>query len=559
MAFLHYHLKRMITPKTSTTPVLSDAFRLLARYTWQSDKSAVQGIGDAMDEKGITRRGFIGAATMGAVAIGTGLVGCSNPSVVEEGDGSDISKDIAKTYDADIVVVGLGMSGLVAAVQAAANGAKVIGVESMAQTGGNGIGVEGIFAVGTDMAREAGYDVKPADVVHAELGETQWVANGVAWKTLVQSSADNVEWLKEQGVEFSGVVDDYLGFSQVPGFHWFEGGTANTGYIPQMTARAEELGVEIFLNTSFKEIIKSNDTISGIYAQNEDGENVQINTKAVILATGSYGNSEEFIRQRGFNWDNFQYGGTPGHDGDGLRAAFEVGARNFVSSSTFNCTNTIGTSFNYKGVFMQRFGGGGNHLWVNEKSERFISEDFAATNFEMQSVPAMTQNTMYVVFDRGLLEASLTDNPDALAEVDAANEKDLSVADTLEEVAEKAGLDIDAFIATVEQYNELCEQGADSDFGKTSSLMVALTNAPFYVGKLSQYYLVAIGGIECDVNAQCLDENKEPIEGLYAVGTDGCMLYRNIYPINIGGTCNANNINSGRTAANHASEYILGL
>ena len=80
-----------------------------------------------------------------------------------------------------------------------------------------------------------------------------------------------------------------------------------------------------------------------------------------------------------------------------------------------------------------------------------------------------------------------------------------------------------------------------------------ITQPPFYVGKLTQELLVGIGGIETNRHGQALDHDKNPIAGLYAIGTDGCMLYRNIYTINVGGTCNANNINSARNAANHAT------
>lgn len=514
----------------------------------------------------LSRRSFLGLAATGTIAAGAGLTGCAPSTDQSETPSSGNTQnqseytpgEIAETIDVDVIVAGLGMSGLAAAVQSALHGDRVIGIEAMPQTGGNGTGVEGIFAVGSTMALDAGFDVQPADVVRTELMETQWVADGVTWKNLVQTSADNVEWLIEQGVEFSGVVDDYLGFSQVPGFHWFQGGLASIGYVPQMTARAEELGVEIRTNTACKQVIMENGEAVGVYAQGEDGRDIRINALAVILATGGYGNNQKYIEQRGFNWDNFQYGGTPGHDGDGLEMALEVGARNFVSSSTFNATNTIGTAFDFKGIFMQRFGGGGNQLWVNQDADRFISEDFAATNFELQSVPAMTQNTMYTVFDRTILETTLADNPDVLAEVDSASEPDLAIADTLEEAAEQLGLNPTTLRTTVDQYNDLCNLGEDTDFGKSAQLIIPIENPPFYIGKLSQYYLVAIGGIECDINGQCLGAGKQPIPGLYAVGTDGCMLYRNIYPINIGGTCNANNINSGRMAADHAhSTYVV--
>ena len=49
-----------------------------------------------------------------------------------------------------------------------------------------------------------------------------------------------------------------------------------------------------------------------------------------------------------------------------------------------------------------------------------------------------------------------------------------------------------------------------------------------------------------------------PIEGLYAIGNDGNMLYRNVYTINMPGTAFGNQVNSGREAANAAMEYVQG-
>lgn len=526
-----------------------------------------------MSKRGVklSRRGFLGLSAVGAIAAGASLAGCSsqtneNATAATESVGYTPG-EIAETIDTDIVVVGLGMSGLAAAVQAANNGEAVIGLEATGVTGGNGVGVEGIFAVGTDMQKQAGIEIEPVEVVQTELEEAQMVTDGALWRKLVQSSADNVSWLIDQGVQFSGVVDDYLGSGIVSGFHWFEGNVASEGYIPQMTARAEELGVDIRFNTAAKALIAEGGKVVGVYAQNEDGKDIQINAKAVILATGGYAQNQTFMEERGFNWENIVYGGTPGHNGDGLSMALAAGARSFVKNSTFNCTNIIGQgdtfawkadSFTSTFCGAGMFGTGGNQLWVNQDADRFINENFAAANFEMQSVPAMTHRAMYTVFDRAILESSLANDPDTIARVDAANEVDLAVADTIAEAAEKLGLDAEALQAAVDRYNELCKMGTDADFGKPAELMVPIETPPFYVGKLNQYYLMSVGGIECNINAQVIDESKQPIEGLYAVGTDGCMLYRNIYTINVGGTCNANNVNSGRSAANHAHSVITG-
>ena len=55
---------------------------------------------------------------------------------------------------------------------------------------------------------------------------------------------------------------------------------------------------------------------------------------------------------------------------------------------------------------------------------------------------------------------------------------------------------------------------------------------------------------------EAINEFGTPIPGLYAVGTDGCELYRETYTMNVPASCNANNVNSGRTAARNAAEYI---
>ena len=65
-----------------------------------------------------------------------------------------------------------------------------------------------------------------------------------------------------------------------------------------------------------------------------------------------------------------------------------------------------------------------------------------------------------------------------------------------------------------------------------------------------------MGGIATDKQRRVLDGDLNPIEGLYAIGNDGNMLYRNVYTINMPGTAFGNQVNSGREAANAAMEYL---
>ena len=129
-------------------------------------------------------------------------------------------------------------------------------------------------------------------------------------------------------------------------------------------------------------------------------------------------------------------------------------------------------------------------------------------------------------------------------------------ADTIAELADAFQLDADALAATVDRYNELAAAGTDTDFGKPADLMVPIEAAPFYMAKLTYSYFFSVGGITTDKDRRVLDGDRNPIEGLYAIGNDGNMLYRNVYTINMPGTAFGNQVNSGREAANAVQGYL---
>lgn len=130
-------------------------------------------------------------------------------------------------------------------------------------------------------------------------------------------------------------------------------------------------------------------------------------------------------------------------------------------------------------------------------------------------------------------------------------------SDSLADLAGRFNLDADALEVAVDRYNELCgERGADSDFGKAADLMVAIETPPFCLAKLSHIYFFSVGGIATDGRHRVLDGHRNPIEGLYAIGNDGNMLYRNVYATNLSGVAFGHRVNSGREAANAVLEYL---
>ncbi len=541
-------------------------------------------VGESNAERGsgISRRAFLtGACATGAAAMVGGLTACATPPQdTGQGDaggagtgtngdavpGNKAPGKVDKTYDTDLLIVGAGGSGLACAVQAALNGTNFILVDKNNQVGGNASFVEGMFAVNSTMQREQGIDIQPAEVVEAELTRGQHRQNGDLWLDLVDKSADNIAWCIEQGVMYSGTVDDYYG-GLFPTFHWFKDNKASVGYVEPMKARIDELSVQLHLKTTVNGLIVKDGTVTGAYADGDEGV-LQYNAKAVVLATGGFGGNEEVIAEQGWNTDGMHIVGSPNAAGDGYRLAMDNGARNFMADSAQSILYAIEAlpPIDFHDAAENPINGyfgiaaGGPVLWVNEACQRYTRENLTDDNLVLQCIPGKGNKANYVVFDQAIFDRFFGKDDDAKKTFDDGLKSNgggsLYAGDSIDALASSFNLDADALKATIDHYNELCRDGVDSDFGKPADLMVPIETAPFYLAKLSYSYFFSVGGITTDKQRRVLDGDRNPIDGLYAIGNDGNMLYRNVYTINMPGTAFGNQVNSGRESANAVMEYL---
>lgn len=95
-------------------------------------------------------------------------------------------------------------------------------------------------------------------------------------------------------------------------------------------------------------------------------------------------------------------------------------------------------------------------------------------------------------------------------QANSVSEPDLVRADTLAEAAAALKLDADVLQKTIDDDNAACAASVDTEFAKPAASLVAVGTAPFYIAKLNQYYLMSVGGIECDINARVVDSAKTP-------------------------------------------------
>ena len=508
--------------------------------------------------KTMNRRSFIIGSAAGALGVtGASFLGGCSPTNTQGEDANENSGSNAATPDetisADIVVVGGGMSGLAAAVQAAQLEKTVVLLECTGILGGNGAGTEGIFAVNSHMQQEQGIEITLAEVVAHEQEFFNYKVNALLWKDLVEASGENISWLEENGVRFSGVVDDYPPMGAIPAFHWWADHSAQS-YIEPMGAKAEELGVDIRLNTRGRSLIINNGAVAGILAETADGSLLQIDTKAVILASGGYAGNMEKLASLGINTDMVNYLGMEGHNGDGLEMAVQAGAMDISLNASYLRETTVAGSTPADPA-CQFLMTNSTPIWVNQDAERFVNEDCLSVTSGCVSNACSNQEAIFGIFGQSTIADDTTGVAENLQTLIDGGNGDIHIADTVQELAEALGVDTEALQTTLDRYNAFCSSGTDEDFAKPANKLISI-EAPYYGLRLSYAYMCSIGGIRSNRNAEILDPQGKPIPGLYAAGADGCQLYGGTYTITMPGSFNGNNIYSGRNAAKHAAAFI---
>jgi fumarate reductase flavoprotein subunit len=535
-------------------------------------------------ESKIDRRQFIGGAGIiaasGAIGI---LTGCSpqqeQPTVEEEPNSNNTGNTtpavIDQEIDCDIVVVGAGGSGLAACVEAAEQGKKVLCVESQSAPGGNENIVEGIFAVDSRMQLEQGLSFDTGSIVRQELASGQYRTSGPGFVDMIDASGNNVNWLLDHGVKIWRVDADK---GTEPFFHRFEETAGGVGYVPPMTEAAEKAGVEFLFETHGDSLVVAQDgSICGLYATKNDSTVLQINARAVIIATGGFADNDEYMSEMGYNVETMGRMAMPGHDGSGHTMAVEVGAVSYISSAAAVADLSIPglplffESGKFNPYFCSRYP---VTLWLTETGERFLNEDFALVNNMFPPVPTLWQSQTYVFVDQALMDAwtsgeatgsLFADNAvlygegmTPLDELQSGIDSGVFLkAATLEDLAQQAGFDSKVLKTTIERYNESVAAGSDKDFGKDPQFLKAIGDGPYYLAKPTQNICAPVGSIRTNRDFSAVDSSNNPIKGLYVVGVEGSMLWANVYTINISGGCNANNVNSARTAVNHAITNLL--
>ncbi len=470
----------------------------------------------------------------------------------------------------DVVVAGAGGAGLAAALALSEGGAKVVIFEKMPFAGGSFLFVEGTFAVESEMQRKRNIKVTRDEAFRGMMEYSHWRANPALVRAFVDKSASTIDWLEEQGVEFTEPTGTWLGGPRT--WHLFKGlgGPA----INALATHAIKKGVEIRYETAVKHLLRQgNGPVTGIIAEDKTGKRINVKAKAVIIATGGYPNNKEWIKKySGFDLEvNLFPLGRYDKTGEGIQMAWEAGAAEEgmgVIHLNIGSPPKIGARSHIWGAVGQPT------LWVNQFGVRYCDEAiveniaFAGNAMAKQKggcdFRIFDEETKIRLVENGGLGVGMYLPPGTpLTELDSkiknAIEKKnpcVFVASSIDELAKKMGVDRTVFKRTVEEYNRFCEKGHDDRFAKDPEYLRPVKTPRFYGFKCYMNFLGTLGGIKINEMTEVLDKNGNVISGLYAVGNDAGGLYGDSYDVITSGASSGFALNSGRIAGENARMYI---
>lgn len=476
--------------------------------------------------------------------------------------------------EADVVIIGSGVSGFAAALEAAQGGARVVVFEKQPTLGGTSNFFEGMFAVGSAMQREK-YIAYSRDQAFKNFMEyNHWRVDARLVRSLINRSAETIDWLTACGVEF---VEVTINMPDAPRtYHVVKG--RGKAVVDALALKTKEKGVTIRAACAVKRIVKGANGPAGVVVE-RDGKEAEVACKAVVIATGGYANNAEWIRK----YAGLELGrtvfpmGNTGKMGDGIRMAWDMGA----AAEGMGVLHLIRVApFAPEFPFMNSVEGAAIQpvLWVDPKGERFCDEGIAYYDTSLGNVNSRyPQGYTFCLFDdtikrhfveKGVFRGMGTVVPPGckLHDLDAQLERFLALnsseffgADSIEELARKMEVDVQTLRTTVQQYNAFCSQRYDAEFAKDPEYLIPLNGPRFYAAKARTCFLGTMGGIKINHRAEVVDRCGVPIAGLYSAGLDAGGLHAESYSMrDSSGIASAFAVISGRVAGENAARRLRG-
>lgn len=481
--------------------------------------------------------------------------------------------------EADVVIIGSGAAGMCAAIEAAEAGSKVIVIEKEGHPGGHSVLCGGhMIVAGTHVQKRMGIEDKPDWLYEDMIRNSEGRAVPELVRTYVDKAPQHLLWLEQLGLKWKDEMRVNAGQRVLRG-HWpapspdYVGGRPASGGICHMTVlfrAAEKRGVPSLLQHRMSRLIRPDrkGPVTGVEVI-ADGRTLNFKAnKAVVIATGGFmANAQMCMAEDPRLTPDIGASGLPyvALVGDGHMAALDVGAG--LREMSYVCFLPIKWGSKVYQVWepptMQTvpesdtgvvIGNFQRVIVVKNDGKRYVNEALATVDAGPVAYPDIKYpsgdypaNLFHEAFlnlkERPRNVWAVTDAEGAKAlewpadQMAKPNPKKwpglypdaVAVADTVKELAAKAGLDPAGLEATVARYNGFAAAGKDDDFGKPNP-SGPIAKAPFFGAKLCMLRHTQRNGIRVNTKAQVLDrsdllsaqgvsiDKEKTIPHLYAAG-----------------------------------------
>jgi flavocytochrome c len=456
----------------------------------------------------------------------------------------------ATQVKADVIVVGTGLAGMSASLQAAELGAKVVILDKMPEelVGGSSKfsgGSIGVASADTPEAKEKFFKA----VAARSLGK----GNEVIMKVIAENSLDASNWLRKYGAKAPPPMPrpGLEGASVIyePGMYR----SMRVQILPLIREQVKKMGAVFHFDTKARQLILDNKAaVIGVRAETKDGL-VDYMGK-VVLATGGFAANKEMLEiYVGPDADEAWYRGNPGNTGDGHLMAKEIGA----GLVRMGGTNTLVLGMVSKAnphagnpSYILQFG-----LCINKKGERYTDE---GQLYGHATPPLLSQpgQEAAIIFDQATLEERGA--VEIMLKVYKDNNVPYLQADTIEDLAKKLGYPVEALVKTVNDYNAAVKDGkAMGANPPKSAFAMKIAEAPFYAfSELVPGITLTFGGITITERAEVTQADGRVIKGVFAAGEcAGGVFHYEYHPVGL--PC-ANALTMGRVAGRNAAMAAKG-
>lgn len=547
-----------------------------------SGPAETQGIGDrALNQ---LSGAFVGAQAWdvdiisGATITSTGAKNAVREAMVNAGLVQ--AANSVEHIEADIVIVGCGITGIAAGLAAAERGVEVVMLERTQVFGGNGVHAHGGYFVESYLQKEAGETFSLKEAFEQAMFFNNYLCDPLIMRKHLGEGAETVRWLNKDHDAGLTLPHVYKSSAQEGEPFTYIAWDAERTLWPKFRAELESRdNVQLIFGAKGTELIMDeNDSVAGVIAIKDDGSILRISCKAAYMATGGYLMNDAMLKDAiGEELVEYLVKDTSAVcDGSGLKMAWAAGAgrRNDNMITNHGGRSGLGGKVGLLGIDLLLYI---PILWVNRFGERFMDEEIVPNALFFSNLLMTQKGRAFVVFDQASLDEwkvkkiplkmafwdRFSDDyycpPVTTFEEDFAEAQEVGrgfKADTIEELAEISGMDPQILAKTISDYNGYVERKCDDEFCKSAeSLVYKVEQGPFYAVQCRVQAQGTVGGIKINDSMQAVTQQGKVIPGLYAGGADAGGLYNGSYSIQ-GGTAVSWALTSGRLAGIAMAEYV---